>query len=155
MASLWQIDREIMELVDFETGELIDIERFEALQMERTQKIENIALYYKNLMADADAIAKEITALSDRKARCIKTADSLKRLLADALQGEKFSTAKCAVSFRRSTKLEITDFDSIPKQYITETVTASPDKDAIKAVIKSGQAVNGCRLVENVNAQIK
>lgn len=38
---------------------------------------------------------------------------------------------------------------------MTEKVTRSPDKTAIKAAIKGGEAVPGVALVENLSVQIK
>ena len=54
MASLYEIDAQILSCIDLETGEVVDIEKLEALQIERAQKIENIALWYKNLLSDAE-----------------------------------------------------------------------------------------------------
>ena len=155
MPSLYAIDREIMACVDFETGEVIDPERLESLQMERDLKLEGVACWIKNLLSDAEAIKAEKEALADREARCRKKAEDLKNWLAVALSGQKFSTAKCVVSFRRSEKVEILDENIIPKKYLTKTVTVKPDKAAIKALLKDGKTVKGCCLIENQNIQIK
>lgn len=155
MANLYEIDKGIMECLDAETGEIIDPERLDALFMERNQKIENVALWVKNLLSDAEAIKSEKDALADREAKCRKKADDLKKWLAKALGGEKFSTAKCAVSFRKSTKLEVLDPGNIPAELMVETITSKPDANAIKALLKEGKEVSGCRLVENLNTQIK
>ena len=53
--NLYEIDAAITALVDPETGEISDFDAFDQLSMARDQKIENIALYYKNLVADAAA----------------------------------------------------------------------------------------------------
>jgi hypothetical protein len=155
MANLYQIDQGILECLDLETGEVIDPERLESLQMERELKLEGVACWIKNLLSDADAIKAERDALSDREARCRNKAESLKKWLAEALGGQKFSTAKCAVSFRKSTKLEVLDAGSIPKEFWVETVTVKPDANAIKALLKDGKTVKGCCLIENQNIQIK
>lgn len=155
MANLYLIDQAIMECLDAETGEIIDPERLDALFMERNLKIENVALWVKNLLSDADAIKAEKEALADREAECRKKAEDLKQWLSKALGGEKFSTARCAVSFRKSTRLEVLDPGSIPAELMVETVTTKPDATAIKALLKEGQLVGGCRLVENLNTQIK
>ena len=153
--TLYEIDQAIIDCLDTETGEILDAERLEELNMARDQKLENVACYIKNLLSDAAAIKAEKDALAEREAWCRKRADKLSAWLADALQGAKFSTAKCAVSFRKSTKLEITDADSIPKEYLVETVTIKPDANAIKALLKDGQEISGCTLVESQNIQIR
>lgn len=155
MANLYEIDQGILGCIDLETGEVIDPELLESLQMARDLKLEGVACWIKNLLSDADAIKAEKDALADREARCRKKAEDLKKWLAEALGGQKFSTAKCAVSFRKSTKLEVLDADSIPKELMVETVTVKPDANAIKALLKDGQTVMGCCLVENQNIQIK
>lgn len=155
MANIYEINHAILECLDAETGEIIDPERLDALLMEKDQKIENVVCWIKNLLSDADAIKAEKDVLAEREAKCRKKADDLKKWLTTILEGQKFSTAKCAVSFRKSTKLEITDADRIPKEFLVETVTIKPDANSIKEVLKSGQEVSGCVLVENQNIQIK
>lgn len=61
----------------------------------------------------------------------------------------KFST--------RKSKQVVVDYDvnDLPKQYKTVKVTETADKVAIKKAIESGKEVYGCRLVENINLQIK
>ena len=155
MSSLYQIDAAILDCCDIETGEIIDADALDALMMEREQKIENIALYIKNLTADAAAYKAEKEAFAAREAQAANKAANLKKYLTAALNGQKFSTARCAVSFRRSEKVEIDEESVIPAEYMTETVTIKPDKTAIKAAIKAGQEISGCRLVENQNISIK
>jgi hypothetical protein len=155
MANLYEIDQGILACIDLDTGEVIDPDRLENLQMERSQKIENVCLWVKNLLSDAEAIKAEKDALADREAKCRKKADDLKKWLAFALEGQKFSTARCAVSFRRSEKVEVLDEDRIPRAYMVETVSYKPDKQLIKEVLKDGQEISGCRLVESQNVQIK
>lgn len=155
MANLYQIDQGILECIDLETGEVIDPERLESLQMERSRKIENVACWIKNLLSDAEAIKAEKDALADREAKCRKKADSLKAWLGIALEGQKFSSARCAVSFRRSEQVEILDENIIPQDLMVQTVSFKPDKKAIKELLKEGKPVSGCYLVENQNIQIK
>lgn len=155
MANIYEINQAILECLDAETGEIIDPERLDSLLMEKDQKIENVVCWIKNLLSDADAIKVEKDALAEREAKCRKKADDLKNWLTTILEGQRFSTAKCAVSFRKSTKLEITDAERIPKEFLVETVTIKPDANSIKEVLKNGQEVSGCVLVENQNIQIK
>ena len=109
MATLWQIDEEIMACIDQETGEIIDGERLDALQMERKAKLENVALWVKNLEADAAAFKAEKQAFEAREKAATNKAKGLKEWLGNALQGAKFATEKCAVSFRKSEAVEIAD----------------------------------------------
>ena len=155
MASLYEIDKSILECIDQETGELIDFERFESLQMERNQKIENVALWVKNLQSDALAYKAEKDAFAEREKAATKKAEQLKAWLAEVLAGEKFSTGKCAVSFRRSEKVEVEDVAMVPAELLRVKTTVEADKTAIKEAIKEGREINGCRLVESISTQIK
>lgn len=152
---LYEIDAEILACVDAETGEIIDEERFAALQMERDEKIENVALWIKNLKSDLVAIEAERKAFQEREKSCKARIASLSSWLAYILQGERFGTAKVAVSFRRSESVEIADEAVIPKEYLREKVEVVPDKVALKAALKAGAEIAGVALVENQNVQIK
>lgn len=102
--TLYEIDQRISELADPETGELMDYEAFAELQMERNMKIEGIACWVKNLSADVAGYEAEIETLTKRKEKAKATIEKLKGYLMQALNGEKFSTTKCVVSFWRSKK---------------------------------------------------
>ena len=155
MASLYEIDMQILSCIDQETGEMIDPERLENLYMERNQKIENVALWIKNLESDVLALKAEKEAFAARQKAAENKVDGLKKWLAFALQGDKFSTAKCAISFRKSEQVYIPDESLVPKEFMKETVTYKPDRTAIKEAIKAGQEISGCMLTENLNPQIK
>lgn len=155
MANLYEIDQAILGCIDPETGEIIDAEMLDSLQMERDAKIENVVCWYKNLLSDAEAIKAEKTALAEREAKCRAKAEKLKAWLVEALGGQAFTTAKCAVSFRRSESVEVFKKADIPAEFLREKTEYEPDKDLIKAAIKDGVVVNGCRLVEKQNAQIR
>lgn len=155
MASLYEIDQAILECLDIETGEIIDSARLDALQMERQDKVESVALWIKNLSADALAYKAEKEAFAEREKKALKKVEDLKAWLAGALGGEKFSTWRCAVSFRKSEAVEIDDEALLPHELKTEKITYTPNKTAIKEAIKAGQEISGARLVERLNASIK
>ena len=153
--SIYEIDAAILSCIDEETGEIIDIEQLEKLQIERNAKIENVACWIKNLEADAAAIKAEADRLAERAKKAQNKAADLKIWLSGVLSGQKFDSARCAVSWRKSEKVEIEDETKVPKAYLIKKITYSPDKTAIKNMIKSGKKVRGCKLVQNLNAQIK
>ena len=163
MANLFEINTELQRLwdaaVDPETGELNEeiLADFEALEMDRTTKIENIACWIKNLKSDAEAIKAEAKAMADRAKSAERKAESLKEYLEAALQGEKFSTAKVAISWRRVQAVEVDDEEiaQLPEQYVRRKISVEPDKTAIKDALKSGEIIEGCRLVERQSMSIK
>ena len=162
MATLYEIDQKILETIDYETGEIIDPERLTALQMERTAKLQNVALWVKNLLSDAEAYKAEKDAFAAREKAAKNKAESLKKWLADALQGEKFTTAKTAVSFRKSESVEIQDEDRLivwamgnGHEDLLTFAAPSVNKTAIKQALKNGVETPWATIKENYNLQIK
>ena len=160
--NLYQINEAIYALVDEETGEILNYEAFEALAMERDQKLENVALWYKNLTAEATAIREEEKNLAARRKACENKAERLKNYLSAALAGTNFKTARVACSFRASTKLEIRDEATFIKtmeeaKHFEFLKYKAPEvnKTAITEAIKAGQVVEGAELVKNSNISIK
>lgn len=155
MASLYEIDQEIMNCIDLETGEIIDFGRLEELQMEREAKIESVALWIKNMKADAAAYKAEKDAFAEREKQAKAKVEKLSEWLTKALDGQKMTTSRVAVSFRKSESVTVTDLDAIPDAYIVETITETPDKTKIKDALKHDIVVPGCTLTVKNNIQIK
>lgn len=158
---LYEIDQAIMACLDLETGEILDSARLDELQMERTAKLEGVACWVKNLEAEADAIEKEKKALMQREKAARNKAESLKRWLAEALQGEKLNTAKAFVSFRKSEAVEFANQDLFviwAAENHNDLLTykqPEPNKTAIKQLLKAGGKLPGAQLVEKRNISIK
>lgn len=158
---LWEIDNALMALFDPETGEIIDSEAWDALLMERTTKLENVTCWIKNLLSDAEAIKAEKDALAAREKAARNKAERLTKWLETALQGEKLSTARCAVSYRKSEAVEIPDeelFIMYADKECNDLLTYKPpvpNKTAIKAALKEGRFIPGVELVTRQNISIK
>lgn len=144
--------------VDTETGEF-DEQGFNdelgQLELAKDEKIENIGLFIKNLTTDIADLKAEEKALAERRKAKENKAEYLKNVLSVSLGGNKFETAKIALTFRKSEQVKIVDEEKLPKDFLKEKVTVSADKTAIKKAIKAGQAVVGAELVEIQNLQIK
>lgn len=143
-------------VVDTESGEIIDLEAIAALEMERDKKIENLGCWYKNLLADAEALKAQKNAFAEREKAAKAKAESLRGFLGRYLNGKKFETAKVAMSFRKS---EAVEFDAkcigdVPEEFL-KFKDAELDKVAVKKAIKAGETVPGCELVQRQNLQIK
>ena len=157
--TIYEINEGILNCIDPETGEIIDIDRLNDLQLERDAKIENVACWIKELKAEAEAIKAEKLALAERQKVAENKAESLKKWLTFALNGEKFKTAKCSVSFRKTESVEVTDegLSNLMKEH-DELLTykaPEPNKKAIKDAIKDGLSVQGVRLECNTSVIIK
>ena len=160
--TLYDIDAQIAGLIDQETGEIMDFEAFEELQIERETKLENIACWIKNLNADAAALKAEADALNDRRKAIEKKSERLSDYLSRMLGGQKFSTAKCDVKFRKSKSVEV---DPEFLQWCKDDLEAGMeflrfkepevDKAAVKEALKAGQEFSYARLIENISMTIK
>lgn len=158
--TIYEIDQAIMECVDLETGEVIDTEKLNDLQMERDAKIENVALWIKELKAESEAIKNEKQALADRQRVAENKAESLKNWLAYALNGEKFKTAKCSISYRNSESVEVTEegLEALMREHedLLTYKAPEPNKKAIKDAIKNdGLTVAGIQLLQKTSTIIK
>lgn len=160
--NLYEIDQAILALVDPETGEILDYEAFSELKMAKEEKIEGMALWHKNLTAEAAAIKAEETNLAARRKSLEKKAESLKQYIAELLSGSKFSTARVACSFRKSKSVEILDeaafIQEMQESMHYEYLKYSPptiNRTEITNAIKAGHLVPGAQLVEKNNLSIK
>lgn len=160
--TLYEIDKTISEWepdIDPDTGEVLNFAALDELNMARDAKIENVALYIKNLIADAKAIRDEEKALAERRKAAENKADRLKKYLAISLNGEKFSTAKVAVSYKTSAAVQTDDeFVAWAVKNAPELLRVSdpePNKTAIKAALTGGANLPGASIVQNVSVQIR
>ena len=148
--NIFDIDEAIMECIDLDTGEIIDVEKLDALQMQRDQKVENVALWIKELTAEADALKAESQKLAKRKQIAENKINSLKSYLRMALDGQKFETAKAVVSFRKSKSVEIDNLGLLTPEYLSYS-DPKPNKTAIRKAINDGKDVAGAHISENVS----
>lgn len=152
--------------IDYETGELLEEkanEKITQLQLDEAIKIENIALYLKNLDAEAEAINAEEKIMAQRRKAKEKKYDWLRGYLSSYLKETgkmKFESAKCLLSFRKSEKLEIINTEKL-KQYTIKhdeyLKYSEPvfDIAKIKTAVKNGVEIDGVVISEYQNLQIK
>lgn len=154
MANLYEIDEQIMQCIDEDTGEILDMEKLNHLQMQQEQKVESLALWYKNLLSDAEALKAEKENFATREKSAKNRAESIKAYLSDFLNGEKFETKKTKITFRKSKQVDIIDQSTIDDDYLIYQ-EPRPNKTKIKEALKSGAQLKGVQLVEKKNIQIK
>ena len=157
--NIYEIDNAMFSLIDEETGEIKDYEAFEELQMQREEKIENTALWYKSLVAESKAIREEEKALAERRKSLENKAESLKNFVNRTLNGNKFSTSKVAISYRKSTAVEVDDeFIDYAMKNNSDLLTykqPEPNKAVIKEMLQGGFDIPHAELVERNNMSIK
>lgn len=160
--SLYNINNEYLELISqVEQAEgVLTSELEQALTINKSE-LEVKSIAYVEIIKQRESLNERINKEIERLQALKKQNDTLvlrlknNLLSAVSLYGN-FESGFLKFSTRKS-KSVIVDYDvnDLPKQYKTIKVTEIPDKAAIKKAIESGEEVYGCRLVENVNLQIK
>lgn len=151
---LFEINEEIESLIDFSTGEITDIEAFENLKMERQDKLQNIALLYKNCKSDfkqLDELVKEYTA---RRNSCKKTMEWAKATLETELKGEKLTDEKKRfTTYYYPSESAKTNMDVLPDKW--KKVEIKPMTAEIKEALKNGEVIEGAWLETKQSLVIK
>lgn len=157
--SIYDIDDSILSLVDMETGEIEDEKRFDELQMERTKKVENIACYYKNLIAEAKAMREEEANLAQRRKAVENKAERIKALLVYALKGERFESPKVRCSYRKAKSVQVdAEFVEWAQEHADDLLTfkePTPNRTAIKEALEDGREIEHAEIVTNESLQVK
>ena len=163
MRALYEIDNDILNCVDEETGEILDFEKLNSLQMERDKKIEGVALYIKQLNAEAALIREEEKALAERRKRKEKLSAKYAEWLEYILGGQAFETPKVALAWRASERAEITGdllnvaayLENRGYESCVKYGEITLDKNAIKNLLKQGVEIPGAVLNTYQNLQLK
>ena len=163
MRALYDIDAAILACVDQETGEIFDPEQLDALQMERAQKLEGVALWVKDLKAEAEAVKAEADKLNARKKALDNKIEGLKQWLLYALNGEKLKTARCSVYQTHSQRVSVANEAELMTFIRTlkdpEKFMRFPEpelkKDEIKKALKDGFMIPGAALETTESVVIK
>lgn len=163
MRALYEIDAAILAAVDQETGEILDVEKLDALQMERDAKLEGVALWVKDLKAEAAAVKEEADKLNARKKALDNKIEGLKAWLLYALGGEKLTTPRCKVYQTHSQRLKVVNETALvsfiqtlndPGQFLR---FPEPElkKDEIKKALKNDVVIPGAELEATESVVIK
>lgn len=160
--TLYEIDKAIAECLDLETGEILDFDKLNEMQMAKDEKLENVALFIKQLEAEAEAIRAEEKRLAERRKVKEDRIAGLKGWLTSVLDGQAFETSKVRLSFRKSDKVEFEDeltvLEYLEKNNLDNCLNYKfPDisKTEIKKLLKAGEKIPGAVLVETNNLQMK
>ncbi len=163
MRALYEIDQDILDCVDMETGEILDTEKLDGLQMERERKLEGVALWVKDLAAEAAAVKEEADKLTARKRALDNKITSLKMWLLMALDGGKLKTPRCNVYQTHSQRVAVADE---PKLISFLQTLEEPERflrfhepelrrDEIKKALKGNYHIPGAELEETESVVIK
>ena len=155
--TLYEINEQIQKAIELgfdpETGEILDASALEQLQLDRDEKIENICLFIKDLKAEAAALDAEKKNLDARSTVAKRKSDSLSRYLQAMLAGAKFKTARCSISYRKTSAVIVDDENELPELCVR--IRKEPNKTAIKDYINAGVSVPGAHIEDRQSMIIK
>ena len=163
MRALYEIDQDILDCVDLESGGILDTEKLDALQMERERKLEGVALWIKDMKAEATAVKQEADKLNARKKALENKMEGLRAWLLMALDGEKLKTPRCNVYQTHNQRVAVADEAKLisflqtleePEKFLR---FKDPElkKDEIKKALKDGTIIPGAELEETESVVIK
>ena len=144
--------------IDEESGEVLGLEELETLNAQLEDKLEAVACYIKELERLAGDIKAEAANLAECRQVLERKALRLKKYLMQNMEaaGKRgLETAKCKISFRGSSRVEIVQQDKLPASCWVVSESKRPDKAAIKKLLAAGGSVPGAVLVECRNISIK
>lgn len=151
---LFEINEELENLIDYETGEVLDIEAFENLKMERQDKLQNIALLYKNCKSDIAQLKEQEKEFADRRKRCEKTMEWAKATLERELNGEKLEDEKKRfTTYYHPSESAKTNMDILDDKW--KKVEVKPMTAEIKKALKNGEVIDGAWLETKQSLVIK
>lgn len=168
---LYEIDQMIEQLwesaYDPETGEiLVDTDelskQLEALEMERQDVLQYVAKLLLNVRSDAAALKAEEKRLAEKRKKLESRDERLVKVLERACKGEKTDLGVATVKYTKTTSTNVTDGAAackwlLEKGYKDAVKQSDPVviKDEVKKLIKAGNQVPGCALVESVSCSVR
>lgn len=165
---LFEINAAIRELleaaVDPATGEFNPdaLDTLETLELAWREKMESVVLYYKECVAEAEAIKKERQALEKRQKAAQNRAERLKHYLACNMDGKPFKTSRVAISYHTSPGAVVFLDETAAANWLGEhhpeaLVYSLPEisKSAVKKLIDGGEKIPGVTVDKPVSLSIK
>jgi hypothetical protein len=152
-----EIIQQIENYADAQDGVITD-EQMELLVKAQTtslDKLGKLANYVSFLESFQDAAKSEIDRLYQRKVAAAGRVESIKRFLLPYIQEHGATNAGLhRISIRKSEGIVLEDGFANPL-YCEVVTTLKPDKKKIKESIKNGTEVQGAKLEQRDNVQIK
>lgn len=136
-----RMDAYLDELADMESAK---VDAFAAFVREQSARVEFLKNEAQRIAARARSIERKIYGLKLCYLRQMQTA-GLSRVA-----GTTYT-----LTTRKTTSVNVADVDVLPEAYRVTKTEVSPDRKAIAAALKAGEAVPGASLVEGVSLQIR
>ena len=164
MTALYQLAIEFREtadkLADLDLPPEVVADTLESIGGDLELKAQNVALFTRNLEATAAAIKQAESDMAARRKAIERRVQGLKDYLLHAMQAtgiKKIEGPYLRIGVRDNPEaVEVLDAAQVPAEFMRqpEPPPAAPDKTAIKAAIKAGVEVAGCKLTRSQRLDI-
>jgi hypothetical protein len=155
---LYEIKEEFLRLMELDLDEQTMKDTLESLTYDLEDKVDNIACVIKSLEAESDAIKTEADKLLERAKKKAKNAQDLKDYLFNTLKTlniNKIETIRNVLSVKKNPVSVVVDEGFNDSDYMTEKISYTIDKKAIKSAIETGIEVKGARLEQKERLEVK
>ncbi|MFD4491684.1 siphovirus Gp157 family protein [Lysinibacillus fusiformis] len=157
MASLYQLNNAYAQLQQMiEDGQEGLEDTLDSITDAVEEKLEAYAMVIKNIESDVEGIKSEEKRLAERRKVMENGVVRMKQAIAETLQNsgqEKVKTEKFTFSWRKSSKVEVSNIDSLPQQFVKVERTIS--RAELTKALKAGEQIEGAQLIENQSLSIR
>ncbi|WP_333876516.1 siphovirus Gp157 family protein [Methylobacter sp.] len=163
--SLYELSANYLQALDFLTDPEMDLpieavnDTLEALGGELEDKAINVAKFFRNMEAAADAIKTAEANMAKRRKALENRVQWLKNYIKGNMELCGISDIECPhfkLSIQKNPAVvNIIDEDAIPEQFKEKVISWKIDKTAIKDAIKSGSIVPGTELINGTRLAVK
>lgn len=164
MTALYQLVAQYRELQQIDAEEIPEEvlrDTLEALTGELEVKATNVAMFCQNLDTFAANCKEAAKRMNDRAAKIQRKADQVHSYLQAMLEAAgitKIETPEFTLAIKKNPpSLVVSESALIPDEFmVTPPAPASyADKQAIKAALKAGREIDGCRLEQGTRLEIR
>lgn len=152
-----EIENAIENIAAENNGEISE-EMLQKLVLAQTNsliQIESLAKYVKHLEYFQESAKKEEERIYTLRKRAENRVESIKKYLTPYIESHgKVEVGTFKISIRKSESVELDDNFNNPN-YQTQVISYKTDKSQLKLDIKTGKTIEGARIKENLNLQIK
>jgi hypothetical protein len=165
--TLIQITDELRELM-FRRQEMIDLgqevdrdleAKLNDLVRMESKKIDACVSFIRMAENQMSWLDAEIEHLKKQKQKYENSIDRVKEIAKFVMESNGITKMEGekghAFTLRKSESVLITDMSKIPEKLMRTKISQEPDKNAIKALIKCGDRIEGAVLVENYSVVVK
>lgn len=153
--------RDLERLNELELDDQTFNDTLESLSGELEVKATNVAMFIRNLEANAEAIKQAESAMATRRKALEARAERIKTYLLDNMTRTGITKIECPyfkIAVRDNPESVVIDpLAQIPGEYMRqpEPPPPAPDKVAIKAALKAGVVIEGVKLEKKQRIDIK